>query len=128
MKWMQNQYKESEQYEKILSQTANLDDILIQIAQNLGLESHQFTNEEIEEARGNLSPMNDRVVMVGFEQVFINLELFRLCLFLQFSKSGVCYSCVLLHGFNNFCGNITFKCCDNHFFHSVFLTPIQKIL
>jgi len=56
----------SEQYEKILSQTASLDDILIQIAQSLGIENHQFTKQEIEEARGNLSPMNDRVAMVTF--------------------------------------------------------------
>ncbi|MCL1883080.1 MAG: PD-(D/E)XK nuclease family transposase [Defluviitaleaceae bacterium] len=56
----------NEPYEKILSQTASLDDILIQIAQNLGIADHKFTKEEIEEARGNLSPMNDRVAMVTF--------------------------------------------------------------
>ena len=58
--------KHSKPYEKILSQTASLDDILIQIAQNLGIADHKFTKEEIEEARGNLSPMNDRVAMVTF--------------------------------------------------------------
>jgi len=58
--------KQGEPYEKILSQTASLDDILIQIAQNLGIADHKFTKQEIEEARGNLSPMNDRVAMVTF--------------------------------------------------------------
>ena len=43
-------------------------DILIQIAQNLGISDHKFTKEEIEEARGNLSPMNDRVAMVTFSE------------------------------------------------------------
>ena len=51
--------KHNEPYEKILSQTASIDDILIQIVQNLGIADHKFTKEEIEEARGNLSPMND---------------------------------------------------------------------
>ena len=58
--------KQSEPYEQILSQTASLDDILIKIAQNLGIADHEFTHEEIEEARGNLSPKNDRVAAVTF--------------------------------------------------------------
>ena len=58
--------KQGEPYEQILSQTASLDDILIQISQNLGIADHAFTHEEIEEARGNLSPMNDRVAAVTF--------------------------------------------------------------
>jgi len=58
--------RQGEAYEKILSQSASLDDILIQVAQNIGLHTHQFTQQEIEEARGNLSPMNDRVAMVTF--------------------------------------------------------------
>ena len=58
--------QQGERYEKILSQTSKLDDILLQIAESIGIASHQFTKQEIEEARGNLSPMNDRVAMVTF--------------------------------------------------------------
>jgi len=57
---------QGESYEDILSQSASLDDILIQVAQNMGIATHRFTQQEIEEARGNLSPMNDRVAMVTF--------------------------------------------------------------
>ena len=60
--------KQSEPYEKILAQTASLDEILIKIAQNTGMADHRFTPQEIEEARGNLSPMNDRVAMVTFSE------------------------------------------------------------
>jgi hypothetical protein len=58
----------SGQYEGILSQTANLDEILIQIAQSLGIADRQFTKQEIEKARGELSPMNDRVATVTFSE------------------------------------------------------------
>jgi uncharacterized membrane protein len=58
--------KQSVPYEQILSQTANIDEILIQIAENPGADKHKFTQQEIDEARGNLSPMNDRVAMVTF--------------------------------------------------------------
>jgi len=60
--------KQGKPYESILSQTASLDDILIQISDNLGITDHEFTHEEIEEARGNLSPMNDRVAAVTFAE------------------------------------------------------------
>ena len=58
--------KQGEQYEKLLSQTASLDEILIQVAKTTGIADRQFTKQEIEEARGNLSPMNDRVAMATF--------------------------------------------------------------
>jgi hypothetical protein len=57
---------QGEQYEKILSQTASLDEILLQVAKTTGIADRQFTKQEIEEARGNLSPMNDRVAMATF--------------------------------------------------------------
>ena len=60
------QIKQHESYEQILSQNASLDEILLQIAKNLGISDQQFTQEEIDEARGNLSPMHDRVAAVTF--------------------------------------------------------------
>ena len=54
------------QYEGILSQSASLDEILNQVAESIGLADHQFTKQEIEAARSELSPMNDRVALVTF--------------------------------------------------------------
>ena len=56
----------SEEYNHILSKGASLDDALNQIIQNLDITNQTFTHEEIEAARGNLSPMNDRVAAVIF--------------------------------------------------------------
>jgi len=56
----------SEHYEEILAQTADLDEILDQVTKRSGIADIQFTKQEIEAARGELSPMNDRVATVTF--------------------------------------------------------------
>ena len=54
---------ESNQYEEALSQTNSLDETLLLLTSQ---PKRQYTEQEIEEARGNLALMNDRVFLVTF--------------------------------------------------------------
>ena len=57
---------ESKQFEIILSQASSLDDIIKQVTEEIGIADYKFTKQELEKARGELSPMNDRVATATF--------------------------------------------------------------